>query len=157
MIFFPYIRCHVIVFSSYNIQNSSHFDDYKRDYIRLYIDTIMHIVGLEDPTRTIVVWDYPDTNLSFYNIYPFHLIQSSSPGNGKYDQVEHWFPQNPKESILLLSCMIFNYLFSTSTPTSRTRSTAIPTITIMLMTLGIQIFTQCRGLPLSLVSRFVCR
>ena len=43
------------VFSSYNIQNSSHFDDYKRDYIRLYIDTIMHIVRLEDPTRTIVV------------------------------------------------------------------------------------------------------
>ena len=67
----------------------------------------------------------------YISLYNLNLIQSSSPGNGKYDKVEHWFPQNPKESILLLFCVILNYFFSTSAPTSRTRSMAISTITIM--------------------------
>ncbi|GFS83583.1 beta-mannosidase [Trichonephila clavipes] len=56
---------------------NSNFNQYKSDYVKLYIDTVMPIVTQEDPSRTFL---------------------PSSPSNGPQTVKEGWISKNPQDN-----------------------------------------------------------
>ncbi len=68
----------MLVIISLRYGTTSDFDTYRRDYIKLYVETVREIVRQEDPSRPFVV---------------------SSPSNGKESEEEGHVAKNPYSSL----------------------------------------------------------